>query len=115
MELTSRVIPYAASIGTSSRACRRPRELIGRAESLRDQSLRSIAFACRTRISGVVGGWSRYCWTRKWSWAYVSRASAARTGSQETMSTSASGPRGTSRTGMPPHQSTFFGPALPAS
>ena len=65
VELTSRVIPYAASIGTSSCACRRPREFSGRAVSLRDQSLRSIALACRTKISGVVGGWSRYCWTRK--------------------------------------------------
>ena len=61
VELINRVIPYASSIGTSSRACRRPRVLSGRAGSFRDQSLRSIALACRKMISGMVGGCARYC------------------------------------------------------
>ena len=56
VELTSLVTPYAANIGTSILAWRRPRELMGRVESFRDQSLRSIALACRRMISGVVGG-----------------------------------------------------------
>src|SRR6185437_13375585 len=56
VELTKAVTPYALSMGLIVLACRRPRVLIGRVASLRDQSLRSIALTCRTMISGVVAG-----------------------------------------------------------